>query len=63
LHLLRLNQGRPLEEVLAAEARAARFMIAHPDYLEGIRARLLDRDQRPQWQPASLKEVRLPLEF
>ncbi|MBI4795458.1 MAG: enoyl-CoA hydratase/isomerase family protein [Deltaproteobacteria bacterium] len=62
LRLLRLNEGRPLEEVLAAEARAARFMIAHPDYLEGIRARLLDRDQRPRWQPASLKEVRLPLD-
>jgi enoyl-CoA hydratase/carnithine racemase len=56
LRLLRLNQGRPLEEVLAAEARAARFMIAHPDYLEGIRARLLDRDQQPRWQPATLKE-------
>jgi enoyl-CoA hydratase/carnithine racemase len=63
LRLLRRNQGRPLEEVLAAEARAAHFMIAHPDYLEGIRARLLDRDQRPRWQPASLEEVRLALEL
>lgn len=59
LRLLRRNQGRPLEEVLAAEARAARFMIAHPDYLEGVRARLLDRDHQPRWRPASLKEVRL----
>jgi enoyl-CoA hydratase len=63
LRLLRHNQGRPLEEVLGAEARAARFMIAHPDYLEGIRARLLDRDQHPLWQPATLEEVRLALEF
>jgi enoyl-CoA hydratase len=63
LRLLRLNQGRALEEVLAAEARAARFMIAHPDYLEGIRARLLDRDQQPRWQPASLQEVRLIMDF
>ena len=63
LRLLRRNQGRPLEEVLAAEARAAHFMIAHPDYLEGIRARLLDRDQRPRWQPASLEEMRLALEL
>lgn len=63
LHLLRLNQGRPLEEVLAAEARAARFMIAHPDYREGIRARLLERDRQPRWQPASLEEVRLPPEL
>jgi enoyl-CoA hydratase/carnithine racemase len=60
LRLLRRHQGRPLAEVLAGEARAARFMIAHPDYLEGIRARLLDRDQQPRWQPATLEEVRLP---
>ncbi len=63
LALLRRNQGRPLEEVLAAEAWAARFMIAQPDYLEGIRARLLDRDQQPRWQPASVEEVRLDLEI
>ncbi len=63
LRLLRRNRDRPLEEVLYAEARAAAFMIAHPDYLEGIRARLLDRDQRPGWQPATLEEVRLDLEF
>jgi enoyl-CoA hydratase/carnithine racemase len=59
LSLLRRNQGRDLEEVFAIEARAARFLIAHPDYLEGIRARLLDRDQQPRWQPATLKEVQL----
>lgn len=62
LGLLRLNQNRPLKEVLAAEARAARFLIAHPDYLEGIRARLLDRDQQPRWQPAATAEVRAILE-
>jgi enoyl-CoA hydratase/carnithine racemase len=63
MRLLRRNRDLPLEEVLAAEAKAARFMIAHPDYLEGIRARLLDRDQQPRWQPATLEEVRLALEF
>lgn len=63
LSLLRRNRGRPLEEVFAAEARATRFMIAHPDYQEGIRARLLDRDQQPRWQPANLQEVRLALDF
>ncbi|MHB8067615.1 MAG: enoyl-CoA hydratase/isomerase family protein [Desulfobaccales bacterium] len=63
LALLRRNRNRPLEEVLAREARAARFMIAQPDYLEGIRARLLDRDQRPRWQPATLEEVRLPVDI
>ena len=63
LKLLRRHESRPLDEALAGEARAARFMIAHPDYLEGIRARLLDRDQQPRWQPATLKDVRLALDF
>jgi enoyl-CoA hydratase len=57
LKLLRHNEGRPLQEVFAAEYDAARFMIHHPDYLEGIRARLLDRDDHPRWQPATIEEV------
>jgi enoyl-CoA hydratase len=60
LTLLRHNEGRPLEEVFAAEAAGARFMIRHPDYLEGIRARILDKDDQPLWQPATTEEVTLP---
>ena len=57
LKLLRANEGRPLPEVFQREARAGRFMIQQPDYLEGIRARLIDRDDQPRWQPGSLEEV------
>jgi enoyl-CoA hydratase len=57
LQLLRANAGRPLPEVFAREALAARFMITHPDYLEGIRARIIDKDDQPRWQPATLAEV------
>ncbi|MGP8050308.1 MAG: enoyl-CoA hydratase/isomerase family protein [Desulfobaccales bacterium] len=57
LKLLRANRGRPLPEVLAREARAARLMVQQPDYLEGIRARLIDRDDRPRWQPARLSDL------
>jgi len=60
LALLRHNEGRPLEEVFAAEAAAAQFMIRHPDYLEGIRARILDKDDQPHWQPSTTEEVTLP---
>jgi enoyl-CoA hydratase len=64
LQLLRFNERRPLEEVFSAELKAARFMIAHPDYQEGIRARILDRDDRPHWNPATLEEVPpLPLQL
>ncbi len=57
LQLRRANEGRPLPEVLHREALAADFMIRHPDYLEGIRARIIDKDDRPRWQPATLPEV------
>ena len=58
LGLLRRNEGRPLEEVFLAEERAAGFMIRRPDYFEGIRARLFEKDDHPRWRPSSLDEVR-----
>lgn len=64
LHLLRHNEGRPLEEVFQADIKAAGFLLAHPDYLEGVRARLLDKDDNPQWQPSTIEEVgKLALEL
>jgi enoyl-CoA hydratase len=47
LSLLRRNEGKPIEEVYKTDLRAARFIIGHPDYPEGIRARLVDRDNHP----------------
>ncbi|MBW2392506.1 MAG: enoyl-CoA hydratase/isomerase family protein, partial [Deltaproteobacteria bacterium] len=38
LRLLRHNEGRQLEEVFQADFKAARFILAHPDYVEGVRA-------------------------
>lgn len=57
LKLLRHNEGRPMEEVFMADLRAARFLLGHSDFLEGVRARLTDKDDRPQWQPESLDKV------
>jgi len=59
LKLLRHNEGRPLEEVFPEEGQAAHFMMRHPDYLEGIRAHILDKDDQPRWQPPTIDEVPL----
>jgi enoyl-CoA hydratase len=57
LQLLRANQGRPLAEVYQREALAAHFLITHPDYLEGIRARIIDKDDQPRWQPPTIEAL------
>ena len=57
LQLLRANEGRPLQEIFHREALAAHFMITHPDYLEGIRARIIDKDDQPRWQPDSIEAL------
>ncbi|MFW6112767.1 MAG: enoyl-CoA hydratase/isomerase family protein [Thermodesulfobacteriota bacterium] len=59
LALLRRHEGRPLKEVFAGEVKAAAWIIRQPDYLEGIRAQIFDKDHEPQWQPARLEEVQL----
>jgi enoyl-CoA hydratase/carnithine racemase len=59
LKLLRHNRGRPLEEVFKTDLQAARFLLNHRDYLEGVRARLIDKDDRPRWQPDNLEDMKI----
>jgi enoyl-CoA hydratase len=59
LALIHVNRGRPLKEVFAAELAAAAFIIRHHDYYEGIRARLIDRDNAPRWDPGRVEDVDL----
>ncbi|MFO7569395.1 MAG: enoyl-CoA hydratase/isomerase family protein [Smithellaceae bacterium] len=59
LRLMRYNEGRAITDVFATELNAARFITRHPDYIEGIRARLIDRDDRPVWKPDRINQVSL----
>lgn len=63
LYLLRRNEGRAIEDVLRTDLKAARFILSHPDFLEGVRARLIDKDERPRWSPDSLDAVRFDLDL
>lgn len=47
--LLAHGAGDDLPGCLARELAAAEFMAAAPDFAEGIRARLVDRDGAPRW--------------
>ncbi|ORA36989.1 enoyl-CoA hydratase/isomerase family protein [Mycobacterium aquaticum] len=46
-----------LEEVLQQEYRTSCASVRSHDFVEGIRAQLVDKDRNPQWSPASIAEV------
>lgn len=57
LESLRRVQGLTLDEALAQEYRVGLRFLIGPDFREGIRAQVVDKDRNPQWKPASLAEV------
>ena len=58
LRQLRLCRGRPYDEVVTVEYRLSQHTTALTDFREGIRAVLVDKDNRPRWNPPTLAEVR-----
>ncbi|MDJ0317482.1 enoyl-CoA hydratase/isomerase family protein [Arthrobacter antibioticus] len=46
-----------LEAALNQELRVSLRALRWPDFAEGIRAQLVDKDRNPQWSPASAAEV------
>ncbi|MCA7120135.1 MAG: enoyl-CoA hydratase/isomerase family protein [Acidibrevibacterium sp.] len=55
--LLRRGAARTLSACLAQELALTRRITRHPDFLEGVRAMVVDKDRAPRWQPATLAEV------
>lgn len=46
-----------LEDVLRQEYRTSCASVKSHDFVEGIRAQLVDKDRNPQWSPASIAAV------
>lgn len=46
-----------LADVFRLEYDVSLGCAAHPDFVEGIRALLIDKDKKPRWTPASLEEI------
>ena len=46
-----------VDEVLDQDLRVGSRFLAHPDFAEGIRAQIIDKDRRPRWAPADLSAV------
>ena len=57
--LMRLGARRTLEQCLAIELELARHATRHPDFAEGVRAMVVDKDRNPRWSPARIEDVPL----
>ena len=54
---LTIGRAYDLDAALALEYRLTQHVMAAHDFYEGVRATLIDKDQQPRWQPATLAEV------
>ena len=57
LAALRRGADLTLSQCQAAELALTRTTMRHPDFAEGVRAMVVDKDRQPRWQPARIKDV------
>jgi enoyl-CoA hydratase/carnithine racemase len=57
--IVRRGAARSLRDCLAMELKLTRHVTAHPDFAEGVRAMVVDKDRQPRWSPARIEEVPL----
>jgi len=57
LKCLRSDEHKDLAEVYASDLTVARFLMTQHDFREGVRARLIDKDDRPHWDPESFEQA------
>ncbi|GMA94476.1 hypothetical protein GCM10025881_13000 [Pseudolysinimonas kribbensis] len=58
LRALRIAATEPtLDDALRRDYRVGLHALRWPDFAEGIRAQVIDKDRSPRWNPASLAEV------
>jgi len=51
--IIRAGTERNLEQCLAAELALVQRVTHHPDFAEGVRAMVVDKDRSPKWGPLS----------
>ena len=56
-HLLNQPEPKSLLEAINIDYKLALNMTERPDFVEGVRAVLIDKDNAPNWSPANLAEI------
>lgn len=54
---LRRGAALSFDEVMRMEFRLASRVMAGREFIEGVRAQIIDKDRNPQWQPATLEAI------
>ncbi|MGB3827151.1 MAG: enoyl-CoA hydratase/isomerase family protein [Ornithinimicrobium sp.] len=57
LEALRRAADMSVAEVLEQDLRLARAVVSHPDFDEGVRAQLVDKDRSPRWADRHLSQI------
>lgn len=57
LYALQQSETSTFDQVIQRDYQLARYFLMEHDFFEGIRALIIDKDQHPKWQPATLAEV------
>lgn len=55
--IIRAGAHRTLAQCLAAELALMRQVTRHPDFREGVRAMVVDKDREPRWSPARIEDI------
>jgi enoyl-CoA hydratase len=55
--LRRAEDYRSIEQCLALEYRFSHRVLEGHDFLEGVRAAVIDKDRNPQWKPDRLEDI------
>jgi enoyl-CoA hydratase len=57
LEAFRRGANLTLKDALDAELRLTRTTMAYPDFAEGVRAMVVDKDRQPKWRPARIEDI------